>query len=223
MWEATTLAHLAFVHHDQGNLSPASSLARASLELFEASGNTWGTSRALRVLARVAADQGDATEARSLHEASLALGHDLGDAHDQGSSLIALADDMLSLGDRATARQRYVESLALAKKTGDKLLLARSLEGLASLRSLEAPESAVRLVAAADALRTSLGAADRTSQGQRLRVWLNGVERSLSQAAFETAWVAGQALDTRQLMAEAAATDGRAQAHPSTSANYEVE
>jgi predicted ATPase/DNA-binding XRE family transcriptional regulator len=206
MWEATTLAHLAFVRHDQGNLTSATRLARASLALFEASGNTWGASRALRVLARVAADQGDRTSARSLHEAGMALDHELGDDHGRALSLVALADDVLSAGDRTTAHRRYAESLTLAQSAGDRLLLARSLEGLASLRSAERPESAVRLAAAADALRTSLGAADRTPQRERLRRWLAAAEHSLGAPAFSAAWAAGQALDITRVMAEALQT-----------------
>jgi predicted ATPase len=206
MWEATALAHLAFVHHEQGNLTAATSLARQSLALFEASGNTWGVSRALRVLARVAAQQGDGAEARSLHEASLALGRELGDHHDRALSLVALADDVLSQGDGGTARERYAESLRLAEKAGNRLMLARSLEGLAGLRSVDSPESAVRLAGAADALRTSLGAADNTRQRWRLHEWLATAEQSLGTTAFSAAWAAGHTLDLPRVMTEALQT-----------------
>jgi hypothetical protein len=82
-------------------------------------------------------------------------------------------------------------------------MLARSLEGLAALRSWDAPESAVRLAGAADALRTSLGAAHNAPQRARLSAWLAEAEQSLGRSAFSAAWAAGHTLDLARVIAEA--------------------
>jgi predicted ATPase/transcriptional regulator with XRE-family HTH domain len=86
LWEALVLVHLAILLFELGNPDLAASHAHASLALFEAAGNTWGASRAQRLLGRVAAARRDRAEARSRLEASLALNRALGDHHDATSS-----------------------------------------------------------------------------------------------------------------------------------------
>jgi hypothetical protein len=97
----------------------------------------------------------------------------------------------------------YAESLTLAQKAGDRLMLARSLEGLAGLMATEGPERAVRLAGAADAVRASLGAAGYPAQRQQLRTWLSAARRALGAAAFSAAWTAGHALGIPHAIAEA--------------------
>ncbi len=201
MWEATALSHLAFILCDQGDVQQAAICAEASLELFQEVDNTWGTSRALRVLGRVAAQQSEFAKAQSLHETSMALGRQLTDDHDRMHSMLALADDVLSAADVPRAWQTYRHSLTIAQRTGNRLLVARSLEGLARLASKRSPRQAVYFAAAADALRAQLGLRSRAAQQRRLTASLESAKRTLGEVDYAAAWTAGQRADLAQLVA----------------------
>ena len=128
LWEALVLVHLAILLYEQGDSDLAAAHARASLALFETAGNTWGISRAQRLLGRVAASRGDRAEARSRLEASLALNRALGDHHDAALSLLALGDLVLGDGGTDAACSLYSEGLELAYRAGNRWLLALGLE-----------------------------------------------------------------------------------------------
>jgi len=132
--------------------------ARAGLALFKSAGNTWGASRAQRLLGRVVAARGDRAEARSRLEASLALDRALGDHHDAALSLLALGELVAGDGGTDTASSLYSEGLELASRAGDRWLVALSLERIGGLVVGKSPQEAVRLAGAADSLRTTLGA-----------------------------------------------------------------
>jgi predicted ATPase/DNA-binding CsgD family transcriptional regulator len=107
-------------------------------------------------------------------------------------------------GDVAEAAQRFGESLGICWSTIDLWSLPKALEGLAGVAVLTAkPEQAVRLLAAAAALRDRSGApvmiADRGYYEQivqQSRQWL-------SSDFFATAWDAGRALSLETVVAEA--------------------
>jgi tetratricopeptide (TPR) repeat protein len=204
LWEATALVHMSFILCEQGDLPRAAACADKSLALFEAAGNTWGTSRALRALARIAAQQSQAARALSLHQASQAFAGQLADEHNRAFSMLALADDLHASGDTAEASRLYERGLAIAGKTGDPLLTARFVEGLATLAAERSPERAVRLAAAAHALRSSLGASGQVQERQRLNASLMAAQGALGAAGFVAAWNAGLRLDIPQVVVEAA-------------------
>jgi predicted ATPase/transcriptional regulator with XRE-family HTH domain len=204
MWEATALAHMAFVTCEQGDLARATACADRSLALFQAAHNTWGASRALRALARIAAQQREAAKALSLHQASQEFADQLADEHNRAFSIVAMADDLHSSGDTAQASQLYERGLAVAEKSGDRLLTARCVEGLATLSAERSPERAVRLAAGAHALRSSLGASGQLQERERLSAALASAQRALGAAGFVAAWNAGLHLEIPQLVVEAA-------------------
>jgi len=204
MWEATALVHIAFITCEQGDLPRAAGCAERSLALFEAAGNTWGASRALRALARIATQQRQAARALSLHQASQSFVGRLADEHSRAFSMVAQADDLHAAGETAQASQHYQRGLAVAEKTGDRLLTARCVEGLATLAAERSPERAVRLAAGAHALRSSLGASGQVHERQRLDASLVSAQRALGAAGFVAAWNAGLQLDPSQLAVEAA-------------------
>jgi hypothetical protein len=193
---------MAMVASELGEMERAATLAHESLELFEASDNGWGRSFALRILGRVAARRGDRAAAQALHETSLRLYAEIGDTRDRALSLVSLANDVLRQEDAGAARQAYLESLTLADQASDRLTIAHSLEGLASLYSAEQPAIAVRIAGAADAMRTSLGAAITREELGLRQGWLDAARQSLGDAAFAVAWQAGQQLDAAHAVEE---------------------
>jgi len=201
-WRATVLSQMAMVASELGEMERAATLAHESLELFEASDNGWGRSFALRILGRVAARRGDRAAAQALHETSLRLYAEIGATRDRALSLVSLANDVLRQEDAGAARQAYLESLTLADQACDRLTLAHSLEGLASLYSAEQPAIAVRIAGAADAMRTSLGAAITREELGLRQGWLDAARQSLGDAAFAVAWQAGQQLDAAHAVEE---------------------
>jgi predicted ATPase/transcriptional regulator with XRE-family HTH domain len=203
LWEALVLVHLAIMEYEQGNPDLAASHARASLALFEAAGNTWGTSRAQRLLGRVAAGRGDRAEARSRLEASLALDRALGDHHDAALSLLALGDLVAADGGTDAARSLYSEGLELAYRAGNRWLLALSLERIGGLVVGKSTEKAVRLAGAADSLRTTLGAVAPAPDRVRLDEWLEAARRDLGRLGFSEAWAAGRTSGVTRAVAEA--------------------
>jgi len=202
MWEATALAHLAFVLYESDDMERAATCANESLRLFKAAGNTWGISRAVRVLGRVAARRSDTATAVSLHEASLALDQAHHDAHGSVHSMIAMADDMDTAGNAAQAWRLYYQSLLLADRSGNRLFTARGLEGLARLSATREPARAVRFAAVAYAVREQLGGPEPTSaQRERLAAALESALRSLGGPAFNAAWTTGLQTDFAGLLA----------------------
>jgi tetratricopeptide (TPR) repeat protein len=193
LWEALVLVHLAILLYEQGNPDLAASHAHASLALFEAAGNTWGTSRAQRLLGRLAVARGDRAAARSRLEASLALNRALGDHHDAALSLLALGDLLAGDGGTEAAYSLYSEGLELAYRAGNRWLLALSLERIGGLLVGESSEQAVRLAGAADSLRTTLGAVAPAPDRARLDEWLEAARRDLGPSGFSEAWSAGRA------------------------------
>jgi predicted ATPase/transcriptional regulator with XRE-family HTH domain len=202
VWEAAALAHLAFTLDEMGELDLAERYAKQSHVLAEATGNTWDASRALRVLGRIAAQRSDAARAQALHAASLGLGRELEDEHDAVLSMLAMAEDVHSASDPAAAWQLYWQCLQMAERVGNRLLSARSLDGLATLAASRAPEQAVRLAAAADALRASLGASSRPLERGRLHASMETARRELGARAFAAAWQTGSQFDAAKLLAD---------------------
>jgi hypothetical protein len=116
MWEATALVHIAFITFEQGDLPRATACAERSLALFEAAANTWGASRALRVLARIAARQSQGARALALHKASRAFVGELADEHSRALATVAEADDLHASGETVRASQLYERGLARPKR-----------------------------------------------------------------------------------------------------------
>jgi predicted ATPase len=116
MWSATALVHLAFVLLDQGALDRAAACAEESRAAFEAAGNTWGASRALRVLGRVAARREEGAMAQALHQRSVAMDRELRDEHGSALSMLAMANDVAHRADAPRAWRLYGQSFMLAER-----------------------------------------------------------------------------------------------------------
>src|SRR6266699_1799293 len=151
---------------------PVSNTARAT--------PTPGSRRAPCMSSHVAARRGDHARARAWLESGLALERELDDQQGIAWSLLALAEDAVRRRDAPAARRWLSESLTVAEQTGDRLMLARNLEGLASLLRTDWPQRAVRLAGADDAVRTSLGTTAHPTEGRQLRAVLSATAGPLA-------------------------------------------
>jgi len=117
-------------------------------------------------------------------------------------------------GDRVAARSRYRESLALRRELGDRRGIAECLEGLAEedrgtapcrdqTPSQGQPERAARLLGAAEALRTRIGAPLPPHRRPEYETHRAALRVTLGEAAYTAAWSAGRALTWEEAVAEA--------------------
>lgn len=201
---ALSLNNLGNVANMQGNYAAARSLHEESLAIFKGLGDRHGIAWSVNHLGDVARDQGDYATARSLYGESLAIFRELGDKWGIASSLTDLGHVAGDQGDYAAARSLYKESLAIARQLGDKRGIARVLEGFVGLAAAQAePERALRLAAAATALRGTIGAPLPPAEQARLERRLGPARQTLSEEARTEAWAEGRALTLEQTIAYA--------------------
>jgi DNA-binding CsgD family transcriptional regulator len=187
------LLNLALVALERGD-PRAEEFGSESLALAERIDHIRGKPSALYALGRVAASHGRIAEARAFLEQALALHRQNGDRDGTEVCLRGLAEHLLDQGEVSGARVLLAESLALAHESGDRLEVARALEGLVGTAVSTDPRRAVRLAAAAAALRETLRAVSYPKDRARLDDWLEVAHRRLGQPAYETAWNQGQTL-----------------------------
>jgi predicted ATPase/class 3 adenylate cyclase/DNA-binding CsgD family transcriptional regulator len=129
--------------------------------------------------------------------------------------LVAMADFHLAqlerqAGDPSTAEDLHHEALALRAQRGLQPGIAESLEALASLAlDHESPEEAVRLLAAAAALRRRIGLPRWPGEQLAFDADLERATEKLGHERFEPIWAEGDALGTHEAVAYASRARGQ--------------
>jgi DNA-binding NarL/FixJ family response regulator len=117
-------------------------------------------------------------------------------------TLINLGRLALRRGQLPRAAEIYAEGLSLRWADGDKISVVSCLRGLAQTAALSRQfERGVRLFAAADALRESIGAAEARSSN--VEDALEQARAALGETAFADRWAAGRALSLSDAVNEA--------------------
>lgn len=210
---AMTQAFLGHVARSLGRGAEAARRYQAALEIWRATGNERGVAWALFDLGLAARDRGAGDEALALHEQSLAVFRRVGYRWGMAWAILNLGLLAHQRGDHEQARARFVESLELYRARDDRRGVAQCLEGLAAiLLSTGRPDTAARVLSAADALRTGLGAplvgADRGTHDRTLE----GLRASLKPEEFEAHWREGRTLELEAAIQTALETAPRAPA-----------
>ena len=105
------------------------------------------------------------------------------------------------LGDHARARALYDESLLLHGELGDRLGISQDLEGVAAMRAAcGRVEPAVRLWAAAEALREEIGAPPNDPERARYEPLVAEAREALGEEAFAKAWADGRRLSPERAL-----------------------
>lgn len=196
---ATTLRHQGNLEADQGNYAAAHPLHEEYLTISRELADTHGIAMALYNLGDIAWSQGNDEAARSYWEECLILDQQLGIKG--GSVLGALGALAAHQGNYAEAYKMWKRSLREHQEIGDRKGVAESLEGLARGEIVaHRPERSAHLIAAASALRESLGVpvphddqADYQRTVAQLRVAL-GEEKFVAIWATGRSWTMEQAL-----------------------------
>jgi predicted ATPase/transcriptional regulator with XRE-family HTH domain len=189
-----------------GDSARATALLEESLALSRHLHDIRGMAFTLLNLGRAAHEQGDDARAAALLEESLELSAELGN-----KEYVATCLSYLALLARLRAEYRhavllYRESLHLLLELGHRESLAVGLEGLAGAVQGEGhPEHAVRLLAAAAALRDAIGAPLPPAQRPYYEQTLAEVRAQLAPLAYAAAWAEGSTLSLSGVVALATA------------------
>ncbi len=196
------LNNLANVAHQQGDYAAARALYEESMDLQP--DRPWSIAVLLGNLAIVAQDEGDLDAARSLHERSLQMKRELGDRRGAGLSLISLGNLAIAQADLVSAGRFLRESVVVWRELGDNSGIALTLAAFAGLAAARSHgEGAVRLAAAATALRDRMGAPLPASVRGRLERRLVAVQAAMTEEAVAAAASAGSNMTLEQAVTEA--------------------
>jgi predicted ATPase/class 3 adenylate cyclase/Tfp pilus assembly protein PilF len=201
--------NVAWALQNLSNMAPdekASLLLEEALELTRQLGNKWRTANILHNLAVVAVGQKNYDRARALLHEELKLARELGDIDTEAMALANLGVDADRHGQTSQAAAFFRQSLVLRVQLGTKLGVAESMRGLALVaESVGQLEKCVRLLAAAEAIRESVGAALNPDQAAGFDRVLTDIRKALGETAFSASWEAGNALGDEEAIVEALA------------------
>jgi predicted ATPase/transcriptional regulator with XRE-family HTH domain len=196
------LTNLGWAVMEQGEYGRAAALLTESLVLARHLGNTYGSAIALTNLGLVALEQGDHTRATALHEEALALCRKLGDKRGIAIALGNLGLVAKGQGDHGRAAALLKENLILRHELGERRGVAVTLHNLGMLARLEgAPLLSTRLLAAASALRTAMGAPLNPKDTARYTQALAALRAALGEDGYAAAWADGRALPLDEAVA----------------------
>jgi predicted ATPase/transcriptional regulator with XRE-family HTH domain len=200
---ANTLLPLASVFRDKGDFATARPLFTEALTLCRAAGDDVGAAHALNNLGWLELYAGQLDAARMLAEQSLAVRRANALPYAAAVSLTLLGKVALMDGDLELANARFSESLPLLRDSAYTWGIALTLEGVAGLVSAEQPEQALRLAAAAEALRLSIGRPVPPAEQPLLAHWLAPAGRAASAECAARAQTEGAALTETQALDQA--------------------
>lgn len=195
-WNHITLSHISL---DLGDLPAARTAADEALVLARRSGFHWMLGHALTVLAEIVGRQGDAAQAGALYKEALGTFEEHGDRWG-----IGMVTHILASPDHERADFKLPAALATVQlywERGDKAALAGALEYLAGRGEPAQAAVRVRILAAAQSLRNSLGVPPPVGEREDVERHLAAARRELGEARFAAAWAEGCALDLDQVVA----------------------
>jgi predicted ATPase len=199
---AWTLHCLANAVDRNGTEGDSRSLQNESLRFFKRTGNRWGIAHGLVGMGNAAAARREFATAREFYEQGLALQRETKTGY-LGDTLNALGRAEAATGRPDHAIERFRESLEHARIHGARWEGAYSLEGLADVAlSSGLAAAAVRLLAAAQSIRTQIAAELSPGEQATFEGLVNTSKASLGPASFTTQWETGLALTWEQALNE---------------------
>jgi predicted ATPase/DNA-binding NarL/FixJ family response regulator len=152
--EGYALGTMAAAAGQRGDPAEAQRLGEAALEVMRHIDQQWGVARTLLGLGDLARLTGDAHGARRRYEEALAILREVNARPEIARCLAGLGRIAMDQGEIAVGRQHLTQSIELSRSIGSRIGTIRGLEAFAALAvAEEQPERAVRLAAAAAALR----------------------------------------------------------------------
>jgi DNA-binding CsgD family transcriptional regulator len=165
---------------------------------IEARGRAWrpevASAWGLLLRGSVAARNGEAILAEELLGQAFDLQKALQVDQLRVALLIEQGHSMLDQGAVDRAETVFREAIQAAFDAGLRILLSRALDGLARCAAFGRPVDAIRLAAAADGMRATLGVVRWPTDLRRSSLWLSATRRELGEHAYDAAWRSGEAL-----------------------------
>jgi predicted ATPase/DNA-binding CsgD family transcriptional regulator len=158
-------------------------------------------SRAYANLGRSAFAQGDLGGAATALEEALVRARALGFIWGLGDTLRSLGDLARDQDNMVQARAYYRESVEVAREHGDPNFLAMALAGIAAIAAVQGrSHTAVRLFAAAAALRDKIGVPVEAWQQATYERSLEQARSALAPDAFAQLWAEGYAQELEEIL-----------------------
>jgi predicted ATPase/class 3 adenylate cyclase len=202
-WEVLHLGELSLLW----NHGPAAAQAQfeESLNNLRAVEDTFGIALALRSLGDVHFyAEGNLVAARTRYEESLKLIKELGDRWGIGEAYQILALVALEQNELGQAAGHLTASLECARELGDSWGIIVCIDGFARLAQAHGRlEQAARLFSAAESLSSSMKRCFTPVERAIIERHIAELHLQLDPVAFNSAWVAGQALSREQAVGEA--------------------
>ncbi|MGE0539538.1 MAG: LuxR C-terminal-related transcriptional regulator [Dehalococcoidia bacterium] len=206
-WELVLLqCHLNMIRIKQGDYRSAQLLLGEAESRARTIDDPWLLAMPLYFLGLIAAHEGDYAAARPLVEESVSLIRPADDFWGTGQTLNLLGELALQEGDLDRAAACFAESLPLLQWVGDQDGIAIGLNGLGIVAQRRGrSEQALRLIAAAAAIREAAGIAESWSLADAAahEHTIAQLRDHLDPSIFESARTSGQSLSQDHAIAEA--------------------
>ena len=186
---------LAVVGCYQGDYENAARMCEEALPLLIVLKDRGGAAHVRYTMGDIARLQGDLAKAVLMYESSLGTLRDIGDLRCVASTLRNLGIVAQERAEPSRAEDFFMKSLRIRLDVGDKAGISECLEGLAALRTSCGDSSrAIKLMAAAETLRTETGSvrpvADQSAFDREMEI----AQKQLEDGSFATLWNEGAAM-----------------------------
>lgn len=191
---------LGDVARDLGDGPAVRAHCEPSVAIFRESGMQWAIGFALNNLANGALSEHEMPRAIALIHESEALFRELNSDASLAEVLLTRGKIALAQADIPAAHRAMSAALRLAQVAGPRLLVAASLDGLASVAADNGQaDQSVRLLAASAALREAMGAPVRPADRVAVDAALASAEARLGHEAVAAAWASASRQPLEQI------------------------
>ena len=203
---AAALGGLGNLDMGRGDFEAARGRYEESLARFRRAGSARGIGLMQSNLGRLEELRGDLPAALPLLENGIEIMRQVGDVGSLALRLSSLAELQIRLGDEERARGILLECLGLVGELGESHTAAYALERSAVLLARGgAGRGAVRLCAAADAIRRRIASPPSPVERKELDAFFVGLQGRVGGTEFGTAWHEGHSMPYRRAVEEAIA------------------
>ena len=201
--ELIVMGELGFTCLELGDRANAREYFRVVSDRVAKTPSRFLSARLLNARAHEAAVDGNYAEADRLLAQAVEAQRGDGDEPGLIESLKLRGAVAIERGDRQLAATLLLEAMDLLVLFGSRMRLPRLFEALACLFAEWQPEACVRLAAAAEQLRATLGAMPLPSDQARLGRHLQAVRRRMGQRAYGGIWGAAGSVPVEATLGEA--------------------
>ncbi len=201
------LTGLVIMASSEQHLMEVRALLESGLTTARREGNPRGIGLLLFNLGITAYFQDDYAAAQEALNESLKILHALGDTWAVARVMWGLGSVSCALGEHAPAQSFFNEALTIHTELRGHWEMCQVIEFIAFLAAEQAqPARAVTLLSAAAALRETLHYHQVPVVLERYERYLNSLQTTMDDAAFEAAWSAGQAMSLKEAVAFASSS-----------------